>query len=812
MSDFLAGFYRSLRTLGRTPWFTLGAVLTLALGMAGAIVFFGAFHGALLRTPPYPHSERLYQVVLKRQDREMLSVSAIPVREMAAACPAVEALGVYTNDWGRSELEVEGVRKKIPTAWVDAELMAILGNPMALGTGFQPVNFATGDGVVLTHRFWKERLGGDPAILGRTLPMVGKAQTVVGILGPDFELPFFPEASLLRPLEPLGSNRRGEFRFTALARLRQGVAPSAVEGVFGAMQKEQLRQFPRNTIADASPALVPLHKAMASIVPTGFLLVCSAAALLLVLAAANVAALFLNRAAARDGDTAVRISLGASRWQVLADSLPEGLIVSFLASGLGLLVATQAGGALRAWLPGGEQLHGLGHAWTHPAVTGFSLLLVAVLGLLLGSMQTLQVRGLDLERLLRGNGSQAHATHRVRDGLVVAQLALATTLLFGSVLLGRSLYHLLVQPTGITTVDLQVVDLESIKLNMEGENLDPGPLLQHLEARPGIRKAALARAVPTAWEEGPEFVGYVSLQSGSLWSVNASTDPGSLETSNQQINYDFVSEGYPETLGLRVIQGRTLSREDIRARRKVCVLDQRAAQRFFPDGALGREFYLGIGTAGLKMGEPLEVIGVVASFRALAAARPEVPYVLLPAGFSPPMRILVRSSLSLGALRQEVAQALITNFPNARIRKVVDVDGLHWRQALPRRQVLALIIPFTGLALLMAALGLGTLIGSQVVQRTRELGIRSAIGAGPGRLLTGVMRGALLRVFLGIALGLGISLACSRVLQSMLYGVETTDLTSLVGASSILLATAFLSALPPALRAARTHPAQALRW
>lgn len=811
MIAFLAGFHRSLRTLARTPWFTLGTVLTLALGMAGAVTFFGAFHGAMLLTPPYPHAERLYQVVLHREGRDMTEMSAIPVREMAAASPGVETLGVYTSDWARSEMEVDGVRQRILTAWVDREMMTILGNPLALGTTFQAWNYATGDGVLLSHRFWKERLGGDPAIVGRTLPMADKAQVVMGVLKPDFELPFFTKAKLLRPLGLLAANRRGEFRFTALVRLHQDVTPKAVEAAFGAVQNEQLRQFPRNTIKDAIPGLIPLRKAMAGTVPSGFLLVSGAAALLLLMAAANVTALFLNRAAARVGETAVRLSLGASRWQLLAGSLPESLIVSFLAAGLGLVFAIQAGGALRAWFPGGEQLHGLGHAWTHPAVTVFTLLLVLFLGLFLGAMQTLQVRGLDLEGLLRANGFQAHATHRVRDGLVVTQLALATTLLAGAGLLGRSLHHFLAQPTGITTADLRVVDLEPRETTWEAKNLDLGPLLQHLETRPGIRKAAMARAVPTSWADGPEFMGYLSIQNGSSWNVNASANPDSLETSTLTINYDFVSEGYPETLGLRTLQGRTLSREDLREGRKVCVLDEHAAKRFFPEGALGRHLYMGIATEGLKMGEPLEVIGVVASYREVAPAKPGYPFALLPGAFSPPMRILLRSRLGLGALREEVAQALRADFPEARIRKVQDLDELHWSQALPRRQVLALVLPFTGVALLMAAVGLATLIGSQVVQRTRDLGIRSAIGASPWRLLLGVLRGAMLRCFIGIALGLGISLACSRILQSMLYGMEPTDPLALAGASCILLTTCLLAALAPALRAARVHPAQALR-
>lgn len=817
MFALLASVRQALRSLRRTPGFTLAAILTLALGTGGAITFFSALWGAVLGTPPYPHAERIHQVVLNSPKGEEATVSAVAVREMAAASPGVEALGVYTQFGdSSSEMEVDNLRQRIPTAWVDAPLLDVLGPRLTLGTGFQAGHYASGEGVIVTDRFWKQHLGGDPGVVGRTLPLLAGAEPIVGVLPADFELPFALEVDLLRPLQSLDETRRGLFAFTALARLGPGMDPRLVAQQFGTVGREQARQYPSNVIDPlAVPALVPLRKAMAGTADSGFFLVCGAAALLLLLATVNVAALFLNRAAARTCAMAVRMSLGASRGQLLRTCLPESLVVAFLGSGLGFLLAIQMGQVLGRWLPGGTRLHGLAHAWAHPAVTLLALGLVLVLGLVLGWVPLLQYRNLDVFGVLRASAGHSQAGHRVRDSLVVAQLALATLLLFGVGLLGRSLWRLTTQPTGIATGTLVVADLE-LKTPGGGAGLrDLAPLLDYLRARHGIQGAAMARAIPTAWGgAGARQVmapGGLSLLNGGPIQVTASADPARLTQVAERIHYDFVSAGYPELLGLPLVQGRTLTDADLQGRRRVCVLDRHAAARFFPEGALGRRLHVGLETGGLAMGEPLEVVGIVGSFRARAVSEPEPAFVLLPGSFMQPMRILLRSRLAQGDLRGEIAGALAQAFPEARLRKLERVDDLHWKQALPRRQLLALLVPFGALALLLAALGLGALMASQVAQRTRELGIRATVGARPAVLLAMVLGAATRRSVLGILIGLGASLALSRTVAALLYGVTGTDGVALAWAILVLLATSLLAALVPAVRAARIQPAEALR-
>ncbi len=822
--SFSALLSRTFRGLSRAPGFTLAAVLTLALGMGGALALFAALHGAMLRTPPYPGAERLYQVRLTQRGKGVMpNVSAIPVREMAAATPEVEALGCITRmAWsGPSLLETATGRLDIPTAWVDAGVLPILGLAPRLGSGFTPASFASGEGVVLTHAFWKEHFGGDPGVVGRSLPLLGGPQPILGVLGADAELPFHLQARLVRPLPPLAQNRRGEFRFTALVRLRRGADPRAVEHVFRQVYETQLQDYPRNTPPERRPALVPLKRAMAGEAERGFGLVCGAAGLLLLLAATNVAALFLNRAARRSGDMAIRLSLGAGPRHLLAETLPESLGVACVAALLGLLMASQMGGLLRAWLPGADRLHGLGHAWAHPAVALFALGLVLGLGLILGLMPLAQVRRLRLEATLRASAGTGRSSHRVRDGLVVAQLAFATLLLFGVGLMGRSLFRLVNQPLGFDPKGLVLVELEPRSLpqgvqERRAPSPSPAPLLAALASRPGIQRVALCGNIPGDWDGNLALRWGFSAQNYSGGGVNASRDLASLETSERFLGVESVSQGYLETLGLAMRSGRAFTAEDLGAQRRVCVIDEAAARAFFPEGALGKRLHLGIWDdfvveGGLKEGEPLEVVGVVAGYANQGAENPAVPSVYLPATLMPPSRMLLRASLGAKDLKQVLDQVLLEHFPDQRVRDLQTLQAYRWERALPRRQVLALLLPFGAVALLLAALGLGTLMGSQVTQRTREFGIRMALGATSGALLYEVLARALLRAALGIGAGMLLAFALLRTLESLLYGVGLGDPAALAGAASVLLATAALAALLPALRAARVAPAEALR-
>lgn len=808
---------RTVANLLRTPGFTFAAVLTLALGMGGAIALFSALYGALLRTPPYPHPDRIYRVVLDVPGDSSEVVNIMQVQDFAASTPEVEAVAAYTSTCGGpTRMETATGRTEVPAVWVDAGTLALLGITPRLGPGFSRENFTAGEGVLLTHAFWQEHFGGDPGVIGRNLPLLGGSHPILGVLAPGKEVPFQVKAKVIRPLPPIWSNRRGEYRFTGLIRLRPGADPRVVEAAFLKDAERQFREYPRNNIKGCRPRLEPLKAAMAGETSSGFLLVCGAAGLLLLLATLNVAALFLNRAASRTGETATRLSLGASPRHILGQSLPESMLVAATAALLGLALAAQFGELLRQWLPGGTQLHGLTRAWAHPVVAAFAVGLILLTGFLLGLPPLLQIRGTRLEPSLRAGANAARASHRVRDGLVVAQLAFATLLLVGVGLLGRSLQRLVSRPLGFEPAGLATVKLEPVTYDQNPPGADPRPFLQALDHRSGIQGVALCGRLPGAWQDG--FDGNVGWACDTYdgCSVNVSREAATLADSHTMLALDSVSEGYFRTLGLPLREGRNLTMDDLTARRRVCVIDAPAAKRLFPEGAIGRTLFIGLWCdfalpEGLRKAEPLEIVGVVGDFANRGAEEPRAPSIYLPATLLPTSRLLVRSSLPARVLRGELDRALAEHMPSMRVASLQDIATDRWERALPRRQVLALLLPFGALALLLAALGLGTLMGSQVVQRTRELGVRAALGATPRVLLQGVILRAAGRTLLGLGLGLLLSFAFVRTLQSLLFGVTPGDPATFAGAAAVLLATALLACLIPALRAARVAPAEALR-
>lgn len=811
--SLFAMFRQAARSLRRTPLFTAAAILTLALGAGGAIAVFSILHGALLKTPPYPESERLHVVRHQYPDGLNDEVSAVLVREMAESAPEVESLGVYARDWrGASELEMDGRREKLLAIHLDQACLELSGSPLALGQPFRQEHYQSGEGVILSHAFWKSRLGADPGVIGKSLSLFEKPQTILGVLKASFEMPLEPGMQILRPLTPLDPvHHPGNYMFTALARLRPGVPVRAVEARFLQTAQEQVRRYPKNTSPDMKPVLTPYSAMLREKAGVGFELVCGASMLLFLLAAVNVASLFVNRSEIKKGEMALRLSLGARIHHLLAASLPETLIISLSASLLGLCMAAQLRALAHAWMPSQGTLHGLHGSFLNMGVVLFTLSLVLLLGLALGLLPLINGRKRNLDEALRQSAGSNRATGRVRDGLVVLQLALATLLLFGTGVLGRSLYKYLKQDVGIPTQGLQIVDLE-LRQNTWSETIpDQVGLLESLRSRQGIEGAALATSKPTAWRDDERHLGWRSHHSRSNGHINVSKTALELPDSRTMIGFDFVSDGYLSCLKLPLLQGRDFTKEDIRLQRKVCILDEQSAARFFPEGALGKPFYIGAWTQWIQEGEAFEIIGVIKNFRAFNPARSRYPFMLLPASLCPPLRMVLRSNLPFKQIQQEVEAALKGHFPEARVAKVMSLQELRHQQSSSTRELLILLLPFGFVALLLAALGLAALMASQVQQRKRELGLRSALGATPGKLLCEVLMRAGTKSALGLGLGLAASLATSKIMESLIYDISARDTLSLILAALLLLATSLLAALIPALKAARVQPMEAMR-
>ncbi|MGA2262587.1 MAG: FtsX-like permease family protein [Acidobacteriota bacterium] len=779
----------ALKKLIKTPRFTLPAVLTLALGLGGAMTFYSAFHSVFLRTLPFPGANRIYRLVTNTPTGPNPWPSIGLAMELGKLSPDVERVGLLEGFIQSYWILDGGSSVPVQTLSFDAGTQDIAGLKPSLGSLFKDDAFATGNGVILSHRFWKSRLGSDPTVVGHTLNIDNKRQPILGVLAEGAEVPLSPEADVYRPIKALTSQQEmNDTTCTALLRLRSGIQPEAVLPRFLAVAqslKQGLGFLER-------PGLQTLRKAMAEDADLRFFIVCGAAALFLLLATANVACLFLARAAEKSWETSVRLCLGAPTLSLFRKFLVEGLVVALVSAGFGFWLNMVLAGSLRAWLPGGETLPGLNGTWDHLGVALFGFALVILITLLLGLIPMLQIRRLDLSLAVQeGHRSQSVRT-KGRTALVVAQMTLATLMLCATALLGRSLWTMAHRPLGFKTEKLAMVRLLYDHHPKPGERWENPAFLPALRARSGIQSAALTFG----------FGGVAGMGIVSTVGRNAHIGEDGNSLAKTPLQLVGLSEEAFGTLGVSLIQGRDFKAED--AQRHVCILN-REAERLagFPRGKAEGQSFLGK--------EPTEIIGVVNDFHLFQDGGSTMPMRFEPLGRFRPDALFVRSTLSKKDLEATISSVMRETFPGVKPGSIDELNEIRGEQSLPHRQIIAMLGVFGGAAILLAALGLSALLSDSVSRRKRELGIRATLGATSERLIGQVMLQGLWRTGLGVGLGLAAALASGRYLQSLLFGIRANDPKTLGAVASLLLFLGLVSSLIPALRAASIDPAKALR-
>jgi len=800
MAFFIQDIKTALRSLLRAPRFTLMAVFTLGLGMAATITLFGALHTLLLRKPPFPKPDQLYTVELRDGTRNGQLLSGVPVtttEEVLRDLPEVEAYGRAVRygkiAWEGPEGRVlHGIQK------VDAGLQNVLGWRPFLGSWFDASHLKTGQGWILSYRFWKSHLGGDPSWIGRNLTLDRQSWPVVGISRPGFELPVADghDVDVLMPLPWDPDDDRT--CASVLLRLRAGVPPEAMaQRLTAAYQVKRVTPDPR-------VRLRRLQEVLSGRMDHAFLPVFVMGALMLTMAAATVAGLFLARAAQRSWETSMRLALGAPAVRLFGHFFAEGVLVAMSASLLAFAAAAALSGTLRAWLPGGSQVFGLEQAWAHPSVAAFAVGIGLLLSLVLTLVPMLHLRRLDPGRSL------AEAKRQKGHGaLVVAQVALATLLMAGTSLLGRSLIGLLREDLGFRTRGIVKVHFDEVDYSAA-----PNPSASSAAAVAAMHRALEAlRSMP-----GIKGVGLSDLDlelDGEPWSELPWNQLGEVATVT-------AGDGFAEAMGLHLVEGRTFSSEDLLTGRRVCMIDSRAARTFFAGHALGhkvpsqgmRRFQLdqrGFGWDRLPP-EPLEVIGVMAPIHPRGHLAADAPSVLwIPSSLGMLNGLFVRSDLPVRQVRDQVASVLKEYLPTLKVSEAVVLEDTRWERLQTQRQVLGLVGAFGSASLILACLGLGGLMWGTVVRRTREIGLRAALGATPGALLGWILRQGVQWMGLGLVLGMIASLAFSRVIASLLYGIQPTNPSALGFAILLMTGSALIACLIPALRAARVDPSAALR-
>jgi predicted permease len=815
MPSLLQDLRYALRALRRTPGFTFTAVLTLALGIGATTTIFTVVNGVLLRPLPYPAADRIANIWndFGVGAQSLPAVSPLDFRDYQRRSRAFDTFAAATGApvvGLRGNLTGEGEPEIVDLTAVTANFFPLFGVTPAYGRNFLGSEESAGGPhvVMLSDRLWRRRYGADPAVVGRTIQVDGVGYQVVGILPPAFRLALPAEAFLVTDAEmwtPLQFDYaqappRNFTFFTVFGRLRPNVTFAQAQAELDNIAIQFRKEFPEHAGTQVRIRAVPLQQDVVKHARPALLVLLGAVGLVLLIACANVAHLLLIRATGREAEFALRTALGASRGAVVRQLLTESAILALAGGALGLVVTTVALALLRALHP--SNLPRLAELDMDGRVLAFTALTCLATTLLFGLAPALQAAGKDPQRLLQGAGRAGTSgpRHRVRALLIMGEVALSVVLLVGAGLLVRSFIALQDVRPGFDAKDVLTFEL-AMPAGRYPTAASRRTFVRELERRlgelPGVRHAGVISKLPLTGS-GPLSPYAFDEATARNWE--------SVTADGRQ-----VSPTYFTTMNTRLLEGRAFTWDDAVGKPPVIIIDETLARQAWPGrSAVGRQLQLGpTGQANNKA----EVVGVVEHERSLDLTRAVRPLIFYPMGQQLPA--IVDVAIETGAAPPSLAGAA------AALVHEMDKDLAVTRMApmafyvsegmAQARFSLLLMAALGGIALLLAAVGIFGVIAYTVTQRTREFGIRLALGENPRHTRRGVIARGMRLVVPSILIGLGASLLFTRFLGGLLYQVSPHDPLTLGGIAGVLAAVALAACYLPARRATAVDPAIALR-
>ncbi|MCE9673570.1 ABC transporter permease [Myxococcus stipitatus] len=819
MRDFVQELRLALRMLAKHPGFTAVALFTLALGIAANTAIFSVADAVLFSPLPYAQPDRLMMVWGLSPNQSRQTVSPANFLDWRAQSESFEGLAAFSNV--PFNLAGDGDPEVVRGASVSTNFFQVLGTPAALGTTFHPAAQGAGapNTVVLGHRLWKRRFGGDPHILGRMLRLNDTSYEVVGVMPEHFEWPtivpthasaaeppqlFVP--AVHRDIPQLGPDltqdtsawRQGNY-LRVVGRLKPGVTLEGAAREMGTIATRLEQEYPESN-TKSGIGLVPLREQLVGNVRAALWVLLAAVGLVLVIACANVANLFLARASARRQELTVRLALGARRSQLVRQLLTESVLLALAAGALGLLLALWGMDALLALVP--PELPQLGAVGLDGRVLAFTLLTSLATGGLFGLVPALQASRPDLNGVLRqgGGGRFSGAGQRSRSALVVGEVALAVVLLISAGLLLRSLWSMQSVDLGFRSEGVMTwrVSLPAAEYPDEARQAALFMRLQEkVEALPGVKSVGAVSDLP--------FTG------NNIWRVmDIEGQPRPALGEERSVGFQVVTPGYFRTLSIPLKRGRDVSSADRADTQPVVLINESTARQYWPgQEPLGQRIRLG-SDADAPWRTVVGVVGDVRQGGALEETRPEV-YVPSLQGTFHFIQFTARTEGAparlVSGVREAVA-ALDANLPISQVRTMDEVVA----SAMARPRFLSTLVAlFAALALLLAGVGLSGVIAYMARQRTQEIGIRMALGARPQDVLRLVLGSGMRMALAGVGLGLMVAWAATRGMASQLYGVSATDPLTFVCLALLVLGVTLLATWLPARRATRVDPLVALR-
>jgi len=811
MANFWLDLRHAFRSLRKAPGFAAAAIIVMALGIGANSAIFSVVNTVLLEPLPFKEPSRLvdlWHVPPPKSFPGMTRFSVSPANyyDWAKMNHVFESSSLY----GFDSLNVTGSDKaeKVTSGSVSPTFFSVLGTDPLLGRTFASDEDQPGRNheVVLSHAYWRQHFGGDKNIVGRQIQLNNEAYTVIGVMPASFTYPAFAQVWTPLSLGPEERNLRGIHDYLAVARLKPGVSLQQANAELQSISQNLAQAYPVDD-KDWGAMAVPLRDDVVGDVRPALLVLLSAVIFVLLIACANVANLLLARTLAKRHELAVRVALGASRRRLLQQVLSESVVVSLLGGALGLIMAHFGISLIVAFL--GDSLPRSGEFGLNPPVLLFTFAVSLLTGLLSGLLPALRFAGKDASQGLKegvGRSGTESGASRTRAALVVVEVALSLMLLVGAGLMVRTLYNLQHVNPGFDTTSTLSMHLEFSPKTYSGpatQSVALNQILQRVKTVPGVKQAGMIVSMP--------------LTGGSHQPVQAEGHPVVQMSEQPEVAVRMATQGYVGAMSIPILKGRDLSENDTPDRPGAVMVSSSFAKQFWPNqDPIGKHLTLTFMPSKLR-----EVVGLVGDVKQESITSDEpsptiyVPtaQVEVPKGSSwqsIPMYLVVSSDSQPANVATGVINAVHQVDPQVPVLEVLTMDKFIGENLQAQRLNMTLLVAFAVLALTLAAVGIYSVLAYAVRRRVREIGIRLALGAQVGDILRLIFVQGLKPAVIGVVVGLGLSLALGRGVSSMIYGVSTTDLTTLIGGSLLLLIIAAMASLIPSYRATQVEPAKIL--
>jgi putative ABC transport system permease protein len=813
MDRFSQDLRHALRMLKKTPVFTAVVIFTLAVGIGANTAMFSIVNGVLLQGLPFRDAHRIVDInEVERRDPTgggaIAPATFLDWQRMATTIEAMSAYAARTYNVAPAAGEPERMRgAETSTGFFD-----VLGVSPILGRQFTRNDGEPGQGqnVVLSYGLWQRYFGAKPDVINQTVRLNGQPFTVIGVMPPTLNFPenaqFWIPASYNVPgcggpgADP--RQQRGMHCLRGIARIKADVSIQQANAELKTISDQLAKQYPEeasNFIAVATP----LQDQLVGSARTPLLVLLGAVACVLLIVVANVANLLMARATVRARELAIRAAVGANRSTLMRQLLTESVVIALVGGALGVLLAFWSVDLILSLDPG--EVPRVAPIGVDGRALGFAVVLSMVTGVLFGVVPAWQASKPELQNTLkdntRGTTGDGHR-HVARAGLVLAEVSISLVLLVGAGLLFRSLMTLMDMPLGFTTSRMVTMTVAPTGENYRSSGQFLGywsRVLERVRAVPGVEQVALSSSLPLGGG-----VSVLSFQPEGKPEMPPNQQPLSF--------YVEASPGYFNTMGIPVLRGREFSEGDAVENPRVILINDAMARREFPDAdPIGRRFSFGPGENGAP--EWVEIVGVVGNVRQYRADRDPVPMTYAPSSASPgrAQNLMIRTAGDPSAAAGAIRSALQSLDPSLPVSPPRTLDAVVGASLTQRKFNMTLLIVFAGIALVLAIAGIYGTVAYSVAQRTQEIGIRVALGASSREILGLVLFGALKPVAGGLVVGIIASLALTRALERLVYGISTTDPMTFISLPILLGVVAFIAGLLPAMRATRVDPLEALR-